>query len=516
MKDAPDSTEGTTDFDPWARARALAGARVSVPWGERFITVYTQVFSAIVAVAAVGSVLHFSGSAYPQWRMLATPFAVDTGMSPWPTFVLLVVTIGSVAVWVLRGVGPVSAAQADLVWGFQLPVDRRPFLERSLRRAVFRASLVSFLAACTCGAAGWAVSGNPAAALVPASLVAPLGPLTVGLSVMSQTRDRSSQRWAGALHKVPAFVAFLVFATAVIRLMQQVLWHGDATAGGTLEKSVSGTHFLNPDLWMGATAVLTLAASWWLLRTASAHLSALSWQSLSEGAGKATMSGVAVRSLDVQDLYRSMTPHARSDARPSRLLPRRPVAPWAALARAEAVGWLRLPGIPLLWSATCSLAVVLVATPGLSTGLSVALTLLVLGLIAGDLVAACTRVSALNPDAEAVLPVGRMQADVARTLVPCLLMAAWGAAAVGACGLMTGAPAVAVMGLFAGWGVGASAVAGARRPPIDWGGAMVMTDTGPVPVGVMGQIAAAHTAGAISFLPALVVPGHDVGSSGSG
>ncbi|MBD2763591.1 hypothetical protein IEE92_13760 [Kocuria sp. cx-116] len=57
---------------------------------------------------------------------------------------------------------------------------------------------------------------------------------------------------------------------------------------------------------------------------------------------------------------------------------------------------------------------------------------------------------------------------------------------------------------LAGIGLGATAVIGARRAPLDWSGAVIMNDAGLVPIGVISQLTAVHALGLLVLIPAVL------------
>lgn len=121
---------GTTVFDPWASARATAKPRTHRPLGERLTDLYIRFFSLAVIAAITASLLQHPSTptaAGTSWLHQAL-IPGGTGLPVLVVLGLGVLALGALGVWVLLASGPVAADRAELVWGFQLPVDRRPFL----------------------------------------------------------------------------------------------------------------------------------------------------------------------------------------------------------------------------------------------------------------------------------------------------------------------------------------------------------------------------------------------------
>lgn len=469
--------------------------------------IYTQVFSLLVALAIAASFVHFGGTTFPGMAHLFTPVLPTTGGMPVWLALAITTTAGlCVVVWVLRSAGPLGASKAELIWGFQLPVDREPFLRRRLRSLVLRSGMVTVVLGIIGAVLAWASVGGGSLSWTPLVIaVALAGPLVSALAAIGQTS--SSMR--GRLKAQPRPHGSRLLHTAALLLL------AGAALGATwrripLPVSSAGL-MLDPASWglwpgvlglivMSVVLILTVVA----LRTAASAVQTLTWPDVETAGGRSLMVQAAHTSLDIQEIYRSLMRPARRGLPVHWLLPAQPARPWTVLVRAEAISWLRLDAALPLWVATIGGAALVTTVSQWSAPLLLGAITAILMLLAGDLSASAARTLSLNPYVEEVLPVGTWAAHVARTLVPCAVMTVWGLLVFGVIAAVWGHPVLVGVGVLAALGVGATATAGARRPPVDWAGATVMTDAGPVPVGVITQIAGAHVAGLVVSIPTLV------------
>jgi len=495
---------GATPFDPWRTARTAARRRAHRPLGERLTDLYIRIFSLAVAGSVAVSLMQSTGArtAGGTTSWLHRPL-VDgaSGLPGSAAAVLGALCLAALGLWVLLATGPVAATRADLVWGFQLPVDRTPFLRRALTGVLARGTLAAgFVAAST--TLVLLTSTGPTWALIPMALtITAIGPAVSAAAALAQARSAPHDHGRGLTRVLPWVAAGILWGGALYGLLAHHLAGAPtspvpdgAALGGALGPSVG------PVLAVAALVVV-------LHRRARRAVTGMRWPQLEAGGGSAMVFRAAAATFDLQDLYRALIRLPHTDHRPSALAPSRPVRPWVALWRAETTGWLRLSGPFPLWLAALGAALMTATVPGAGTGTGLGVALTVTALLAADLAASATRASALTPDVEAVLPVSAPTARAARLLTPCLAMALWGAlalGALGALGALSGTALPALPGALAGLGLGATAVTGARRPPLDWSGAVVMTDSGAIPVGVISQLTAAHTCGLLVLVPALV------------
>lgn len=491
---------GATAFDPWASARATAKPRTHRPLGERLTDLYIRFFSLAVIAAITASLLQHpstptvTGTSWLHQALIPG----DTGLPAPAALGLGVLALGALGVWVLQASGPVAADRAELVWGFQLPVDRRPFLHRALRQVLTRGAVTGALV-CAVMAVAVALSTGPIWALLPLALaITAVGAAVSGAAVILQARSAPRDGGSALTGALPWVVAGCLVAGAGWGLLTCRVSEGMAAVDGTVLGWV-----LDPAPALAAAAVALVLLGIAVVR-ARRSVEGLGWAQLEAGSGHATVVRAAAATFDLQDLYRALTPLPRRSRRGPLLVPHRPTRPWVALWRAETIGWLRLPGPFPLWTAAAGAMLMIATTPGWSTPVVVVPALVITALIAADLAAAATRITALTPEVETILPISATVARLVRVLTPCLAMAAWTALVLGVLGILTGTASLAVLGALTGTGLGATAVIGARRAPLDWSGAVVMTDAGLVPIGVISQLTAAHTFGLLVLMPAVL------------
>jgi hypothetical protein len=500
---AAETGPSTIAFDPWRSARTTAKKRAHRPLGERLTDLYIRIFSLAVVGSIAASLLQFTATttsgAPTSW--LHHPLITSvSGMPGLAAAALGALCLAALGLWVLLATGPVAATRADLVWGFQLPVDRTPFLRRALTGVLVRGTLAAGAAAVLTTLV-LLTSTGPAWTLVPLAVtMTAIGPAVAAAAVLAQARSTAQDRGGRLARLLPWAVATALLGGAAYGLVAHYLAgaHGSlvldpTAAGGALVPAAAVAAAL-----VATSLVLVLG------RRARRAVTGLDWPQLEAGGGAAMVFRAAAATFDLQDLYRALIQLPHTDHRPSRLIPSRPARPWVALWRAETTGWLRLSGPFPLWLAALGAVLMIATVPGAGTVTVLSATLVVTALLAADLAAAATRASALTPDVEAILPISATAAQAARLLTPCLAMALWGALALGIFGALTGTALLALAGALAGLGLGVTAVTGARRPPLDWSGTVIMTDAGAIPIGVISQLTAAHTCGLLVLVPTLI------------
>lgn len=494
------STEGRatiSEFDPWRRVRQITRPRLARPLGERLSEGYITVFYLMVVVAMAGSVLHFTNAqTQPSTFLLDSVVVVSGGIPALPAICLMVMALVLIASWGLLTIGPVSASRADLVWGLQLPVDRRPFLRAAVRRILLKALLASSAVAVVVLFAGGAIVGDSATLLSACVLVAAIGPAGAAAAVVVQARSRAEGDTAAVAGIALWSGAVLLLAGAGTGLATMALGIPFPVVGGDSLAAVA---------IVAASALAVVAAACVGSALALRSVRGLGWPQLAASGGHHLVVRAAASSLDAQAVYRSLTRAPSRRRRASAMLRSAVSGPWTAVVAAEALSWWRIPGALSLWLSTLGLGLLLPTVSGWGAPVVLLTVVVVLGLLAADCAASATRASALSPDLEAVLPISAGSARIARLVHPCALMAVWMTVTLGVLSLLTGLPVLLAMAPLAGIGVGATATAGARQPPINWAGSMVLTELGPVPVGAINQMTAAHRSGVIVLVPVATV-----------
>lgn len=132
-------------FDPWRRARTTVKKRAHRPLSERLTDLYIRIFSLAVVGSIAASLLQFTtttAGAPTTWVHHPLITSVS-GMPGLAAATLGALCLAALGLWVLLATGPVAATRADLVWGFQLPVDRTPFPRRALTGVLTRGTLAA-------------------------------------------------------------------------------------------------------------------------------------------------------------------------------------------------------------------------------------------------------------------------------------------------------------------------------------------------------------------------------------
>ena len=492
----------TAPFDPWQMARNAAKRRTRRPLRERLSDLYIRLFSLVVVGSVAASVIQLANAESSDGTPWLQRALIDSaaGLPASAALVLAIIASAGFGVWALLSTGPIAASQADLIWGFQLPVDRSPYLRRALNGVLIRGLLSSvvlgvmlLVAVIASGGQGW----SPMPVFVA---VAACGPTVSALAVLAQTRTTPLDRGHAHIRFLPWVVCLAMLSGAVYGLLTYCGLDGTATTA----PAASSAGWVPGWSLSLSLAIVTIGLLLLALRQSYRGVIHLDWPQLEAGAGRGIIFRAAAATLDVQDLYRALIHLPHKILRPAIPGPRGPVRPWVAMWRAETTGWLRLTGPLPLWLATLGAVLMVATVPGWGTAVVLISALVVTALLAADIAASAPRTSMLTPDLEAVLPISSVAARIVRLATPCALMAVWGSIALGTIGALAGTPLLVLLGALAGVGIGATAVAGARRPPLDWSGAVIMTDSGVIPIGVIAQLTSTHLMGMAVLFPTAI------------
>ena len=492
----------TTPFDPWRTARTAAKRRIRRSFRERLSDLYIRLFSLVVVGSVAASVLQLANAESSDGTPWLQRALIDNtaGLPASVALILIIIAFAGFGVWALLATGPIAASRADLIWGFQLPVDRSPYLRRAFNGVLFRGLLSGVMMSAMVLLAVISIAGPSWSTLPLFVAVAASGPVVSALAVLAQTRTTPLGQGHTHSRFMPWAVCLVILSGAVYGLLTYRGLDGTVTTG----PAASAAGWVPGWSLSLLVAFVTVALLVVVLRKARRGVTQLDWPQLEAGAGHAIIFRAAAATFDIQDLYRALIRLPHQNLRPTILSPRGPVRPWVAMWRAETTGWLRLIGPFPLWLATLGAVLMVATAPGWGTVAVLIPALVVTALLAADIAASAPRTSMLTPDLEAVLPISSLVARIVRLATPCALMALWGSISLGAIGVLTGTPLLVLPGALAGVGIGATAVAGARRPPLDWSGAVIMMDSGAIPIGVIVQLTGTHVMGVLILIPTAI------------
>lgn len=416
--------------------------------GDVFSDLYTLLWVVVVYGGALGAAVR---------RHLALPPPGPSSPALWIT--AAVVLAGTGLTWRGMGaLGPLFATPAEQKWAISTPLDRRAWLLPRLALLLFGFGAGAGIAMCVVGlglrvhALGWAIS---AAAL--------FGIVLPGASVVAQG-SKSDGRWSRLLGS-----GFTVAGVGV------AAW---AVAADYLGRPLSSTAIPSAQLLAGAgvpAALLTLIGALYTLP----HLDLAS---LSAGAALATATFTATMGLDPSLLsgileVRHWRRVGRVSSRPFR---------WGRLGRtwvlvqAEFRRLVRRRGALGAWAALAlaQYAVALVA-PELA-----GVAHLILAYLATNRLTAGLRTLARAPGLRRALGGKEVQVRLTHLVIPAMGTVVWWLATWPTIG-----GSQASLELFLTAGVVAAAYRAATRPPLSYGGVVMETPFGLLPIDLVLQLA---------------------------
>jgi hypothetical protein len=458
-------------------ARRRGGASI----GSLLVDVYEVLITTAVGIGlAIGAV-----------DMVRDALPPDTGAGPTGPAVSLP-TLGALVVLALVGMvvslagrlGPVGVGGAEATWWLTLPVARRALLRPAAVRLPLAAGAVGAIALPLVDLAVLD-TGQPSLQRVLA--VAAAGALGAAALVLAagvgQTLGAVRRRIAATGDVLVALVPALALLSAVVGVRLTPL----PTPG--------------PGLLTALLVVVVGAAV-----AVDLRLARIPARDLRESGSVASQAVGAVVSLDSRELGRALTEGGTGRRRRRSSSPLRGVRSAApALVTADALLLLRSGRhLAQLAGAACVPAVVL-AVPRLQDPVVVLPALLAAGYIATLATAEGARRAEMAPVVDRLLPIGARRVRWLRMVVPGAAMAVWSVPAF--------APLVLLGGDLAGWlalGLLAApvwagaAVRAAYRPPPDWGGPLVSTPAGALPLGAAAVLSRGPDVVVLGLVPVLV------------
>ncbi|MEJ5887792.1 DUF6297 family protein, partial [Pseudokineococcus marinus] len=177
--------------------------------------------------------------------------------------------------------------------------------------------------------------------------------------------------------------------------------------------------------------------------------------------------------------------------------------PLGALVVADLLAVLRSPRRVLTAAVLAVVPAGLAASSG-DSRVVVLIAVLACGYGAATALAEPVRVRVLAPGLDAVLPVAPGRAAAAHLLALALLTTAASAVAAGALALLAPGVLPLLLVVASGPALAAAALRGAARPELDPGSAIVSTQAGPLPIGVVTSLTRGPDLAVVALLPLAV------------
>ncbi|MCG6954831.1 MAG: DUF6297 family protein [Gemmatimonadetes bacterium] len=384
-----------------------------------------------------------------------TPFA-----GPEPFWVgVSVLLVGSGLVWqALRAVGPLMATPAEQAWGISTPVSRRAWLSPRFVALVLSTSVGLALVAAAVSVLGLHHNEPGWAALAAGAYGA------AGIASLVSAQTPGGWRWPRLAGGVLIGVGVLVAGTVVTA---HYLGHPFPTPGIALAPALALTGV--------PLCILALAFAW-------RSLPRVDMAALSAGAEVATATMSATVWLDPSLLSGVLEVRRWRHVGTVRSRPFHG-GPWRrtwVLLQAELRRQLRRPGAMAVWGglALALYALTMVAPSAVGVGR------LLLGYVAAGRLMSGLRTLSSSPGLRRALGGSGREQRIAHLVVPALGMVLWWAATAPAGGVQ-----LDVLELLLIAGVVGAAFRAATRPPMSYGGFVLETPFGLIPMELVLQLA---------------------------
>ncbi|UPO76395.1 DUF6297 family protein [Arthrobacter sp. Helios] len=479
-----EATQAPPSFNlvQYTRQASRAFSRGRTRFRDAFVDVYTAVLAlGTIAALAEGLVLALREQVAQAWnagsgRTLVAPpsFALPDGAAVTVLVFAALVTVMTVA----RKFGPASVSGPEGYWWLSLPLDRRPMVAgRLVRRLllVWAGASVAYLPLGFISDVGASVWGQ----FLSAGTFGVAAAAAVLLAALRQAKpERSGSGAGGRAGLGPGLLVLALLSLTPLRV----------TAGS----------------WALAVTALSVTAALGLL--VNARLDRIPGRELIRGGAVSGHAGAAVFLMDPNERGRSLsTDHGVASARAARWYARGGRTPFGALLRADAIAFVRTPGLWVRPVVLLVLCLVLLLTGGAQPILVQLALIAVMVCAAVPALGAVARRTAITPGLDMLLPLSPATVRLSRMVMPAAALALWFAVFCAALVLLgVGSPALIALGALAAVGFGASAVRGAYRVQPDW--TIPPTDTvfGPAPSAQAGSMIRGLDTTLLALVPLLL------------
>lgn len=471
--DTPDGRDLARELVRFTRTSSRRHVRARTSAGDVFVDLYSTVLAGGCVLALVVSfVLALRDELVARSR--AGTGLVDERWQILPQEVLWVGLTYCALVAVLvtaRRLGPVAVPRAEGVWWLPLPVDRTPMIRPAFLLRVL------------------AVVAGAFVLYVPFSLLT------------ADTRTSGTHLVAAGTFGMGAGIAV---GRAALRQA------GSGRIRGADPLGLIGLVPLALLPFLAASPVpllITALGAAALVAHLSTRVAAIPGVELVRGGAVSGHVGASVFLLDTNELTRALASDPRRAVahRAAGFYARAVRSPFLALVRADVVAFLRVqppPVGPFLWLLVCVVPVLV--APALPVPLYLAVVA-VAGCGVASWSGAVARRTAIVPDLDALLPLSPVRVRCSRMAMPALVTATWLGALTSVLTVLGAAgPALILLGVVAGVGMGSGVVRAAFRPPTDWTMPLVDTPFGPVPGEQLGSLLRGVDTTVLAVMPLLL------------
>ncbi len=417
----------------------------------------------------------------------------------------VLLTLAAALLAVEMTVGPITMTLPQTAWWLGLPVRRRGFIQPGFLKSLIwpAAAAVVVVVPVSLGMASAPTPGRIALAVLCGI---GLAWLLYGLAAWCQITDSGS--WLKVLTGVVTLVAPLT-------LVATALYNNTAGAAAITGAQTAWLEYL-PTSWpllvaegavwplvMVLFSLLLLGGVYW-------NLERITTAKLKEGAAAGAYVAGSLMSMDASELSRSLGGGRSSGTSRVRLtlvfhggtVFSRSVK---TLLSTHATMALRSPVTLLRVLVLAAIPASLAAVEFLGNAILIAVVLYFCAHFAVTSLGATARFANGNPAVDMLMPLPAKVVRRVHYVVPAVGMTVWALVCFGLLlALGVGSPALVVLAVLAGPGLGAATLRAAFRPAPDWNMPAVATASGPIPTGAVRAFLVGPDLTLISLLPVLI------------
>ena len=417
--------------------------------------------------------------------------------------VLLTLAAGLLSVEMTMG--PIAMTMPQTAWWLGLPVRRRGFIQPGFLKSMLWPTIAAVIVVLPLSL-GMAANPSPGRLALAVLCGASLAWLLYGIACWCQITD--SGAW---LKKVMGAITLL----APLTLVATALYNNVAGTGAITGTQTAWMEYL-PTSWPllvadGATwPLLTVALALGLLVLVFLNLERITTAKLKSSAAAGAYAASSLLAMDATELSRSLSAGPSTGTSKVRL--KLVFTTGTVLARSvktlistHATMALRSPATLLRVLVLAAIPASLASVEFLGNAVLIAVALYLCAHFSATALGATARFSAGNPAVDTLMPLPAKIVRRVHYVVPAAAMTMWGAICFGLLlALGVGSPALLILAIFAGPGLGAATLRAGFRPAPDWNMPAVASPTGPIPTGAIRSFLIGPDLTLIVLLPVLI------------
>ncbi|MBP2415030.1 hypothetical protein JOF48_003829 [Arthrobacter stackebrandtii] len=401
--------------------------------------------------------------------------------------------------------GPVAMTLPQTAWWLGLPVRRRGFIQPGFLKSLLWPSIAAVLVVLPLALG---MAANPTPGNLALSVLCGLGLAWLLYGIAGWCQVTGSGAW---LKKAMGAITLL----APLTLVATALYNNVAGTQAVTGAQTAWLEYL-PTSWPllvadGATwPLLLVALALGLLALVYLNLERITTAALKESAAAGAYAASSLLSMDATELSRSLgagQSSSNSKVRLPMVFRRGTVLARSVktLASTHATMALRSPATLLRVLVLAAIPASLASVEFLGNAILIAVAVYLCAYFAATSMGATARFANGNPAVDMLMPLPAKTVRQVHFIVPGVAMTLWAATCFGLLlALGVGSPALLLLAVLAGPGVGAATLRAGFRPAPDWNMPAVATASGPIPTGAIRAFLVGPDLTLIVLLPVLI------------